>query len=332
MLNGQAFPDSDTAARRSNRASYILDRNLWFDRLAGQGYDIRVYRNDWIDFCPHARPGVKSCEVMSTNSVELLRDAELSTPRKAMLILRGFVTSTAKQVRYPLDPDHRLNLGAMAMKKGLSRMVLSLKRYPRGTAAFAHFLMPHFSYVYDSSCNLKKETSTWLWRSLIYSTTGAVNTPASRRQRYRAYFDQVGCAYELLGRFFDELKRAGIYDDATIIVHGDHGSRISIYDPWPQTRSLLSEDDLFDHYATLYAVKRPGVAPGYSREQRSIQALFGEQFLDQVPDRSTDRDLYLRGHQPGSNRALTVVRMPDLRPLPPSLSRLTDEDPGTGLE
>ncbi len=165
------------------------------------------------------------------------------------------------------------------MKEGLSKMALGLTQNPRGTAVFAHFLMPHFSYVYDSSCKLKEEISTWLWRSLIFSTTSAVNTPDSRRERYQAYFDQVRCAYELLAGFFDELKQAGLYDDATIIVHGDHGSRIGIHDPWPQTRSLLSEDDLFDYYSTLYAVKRPGVEPRYSREQRSIQAMFSEHFF-----------------------------------------------------
>ncbi len=82
----------------------------------------------------------------------------------------------------------------------------------------------------------------------------------------------------------------------------------------------------------LYAVKRPGVEPSYSREQRSIQALFGEQFLDEVLDQSTDRDLYLRSHQPGLDGTVTVVRMPGLRSRPPSLSRLTDADLETGLE
>ncbi len=330
MFNGQAFPDADTAARRSPRAAYALDRNRWFDRLADQGYDVRVYRNDWLDFCPDDPPSLTSCEVMSANGLRPLREAALPTPQKAELILFGFVTSTATLLRYPHVPKYKL--GAMAMKDGLSRMALDLRRNPRGTAVFAHFLMPHFSYIYDSSCNLKPELSTWLWRTLSHSTTASVNTPDSRRRRYRAYFDQVRCTYELLGGFFDDLKQAGLYDDATIIVHGDHGSRIGIHDPWPQTRSLLSDDDLFDYYSTLYAVKRPGAGPSYSREQRSIQALFGEQFLGEILDPSTDRDLYLRGYDPGSDGPAMVVTMPAPRSPTEALSRLSGGDFETGLQ
>jgi hypothetical protein len=307
-----------------------LDRNRWFDRLADQGYDVRVYRNDWLDFCPDDPPSLTSCDVSPANSVVLLRDVELPVLQKAKLILFAFGTSTATQIRYPLNPEYWL--GAIAMKESLSKMALDLRKNPRGTAGFAHFLMPHYSYVYDPSCNLKQEISTWQSRYIAYSTTGMVNTPDSRRERYQAYFDQVRCVYELLAGFFDELKQAGLYDDATIIVHGDHGSRIGIYDPWPQNRSLLTEDDLFDYYSTLYAVKRPGVEPSYSREQRSIQALFSEQFFGEVLGQSADRDLYLRGYDPSSDGPVMVVSMPDLRSRLEHLSRLAAEDLETGLQ
>ena len=76
-------------------------------------------------------------------------------------------------------------------------------------------------------------------------------------------------------------------------------------------------------YSTLYAVKRPGAGPSYSREQRSIQALFGEQFLGEVLDPSTDRDLYLRGYDPRSDGPAMVVPMPALRSPTKALSRLS---------
>ena len=94
----------------------------------------------------------------------------------------------------------------------------------------------------------------------------------------------------------------------------------------------MTEDDLFDYYSTLYAVKRPGVEPGYIREQRSIQALFSEQFLGEVLDQSADRDLYLRGYDPSSNGPVMVVSMPDLRSRLEHLSRLAAEDLETGLQ
>ena len=332
MFNGQAFPDSSTVAKPSHRASYMLDHNRWFDRLADQGYDVRVYRNNFLDFCPDNPPSIKSCEVVSANSVQLLRDVELPVLQKAKVILIGFGASTAKQLRFRLNRKYKLRLGAITMKDGLSKMALDLKNRPRGTAVFAHFLMPHYTYVFDPSCNLKQEISTWHSRFVTYSPTGAVNTPDSRRERYQAYFDQVRCTYELLAGFFDELKQAGIYANATIIVHGDHGSRIGIYEPSPQNLHLLTKDDLFDYYATLYAVKRSGVKPRYSRQQRSIQALFSEQFLGEALEQSADRDLYLRSYSPGLDGPVTTVLMPELRSPLEARSRMTDGDLVTELQ
>ena len=49
---------------------------------------------------------------------------------------------------------------------------------------------------------------------------------------------------------------AGLRQDAVVIVHGDHGSRIARNDPTAVERTLFSAADYADLYSTLFAVTR----------------------------------------------------------------------------
>ena len=59
----------------------------------------------------------------------------------------------------------------------------------------------------------------------------------------------------------EALRRSGQFERAIVLVHGDHGSRISQMSLGVQKN--LTSDDLRDAYSTSFAVKAPGIAPGY---------------------------------------------------------------------
>ena len=102
--------------------------------------------------------------------------------------------------------------------------------------------------------------------------------PACDRSAGR-YLEHVVCTERKIGQLFDRLRAEGIYDGATILVHGDHGSRIG-EQPWINlASSRLSERDILDHFATLLAVKTPGSAPGVVHEPVEIQETFATSFL-----------------------------------------------------
>lgn len=94
------------------------------------------------------------------------------------------------------------------------------------------------------------------WRSKNVRTGG--NTAESRDMHYQLYFEQVSCLYAKLDDIFKQMQLANIYDDSIIILHGDHGSRISIRDPLVKHRDVLTQEDITDHFSTLFAVKIPG--------------------------------------------------------------------------
>ena len=54
-----------------------------------------------------------------------------------------------------------------------------------------------------------------------------------RRLRYSRYLEQVSCTHKLLSRMFDALVEADVFDESILLVHGDHGSRITTAPPEP---------------------------------------------------------------------------------------------------
>ncbi len=63
-----------------------------------------------------------------------------------------------------------------------------------------------------------------------------------------------------LQQLFDAMRHSGTFENATILIHGDHGSRISRIDPIAQNAAQLTVDDYMDSFSTLFAVKAPDIA------------------------------------------------------------------------
>ena len=59
------------------------------------------------------------------------------------------------------------------------------------------------------------------------------------------------------------LKREGLFDDVTLIVHGDHGSRIVLnYESYREYADKISDEDLIASHAALMAIKNKGQRTG----------------------------------------------------------------------
>ena len=136
-------------------------------------------------------------------------------------------------------------------------------------------LVPHGAYIYDAGRNLKPDILSWVgpWARVPPLAT---NTQATRRTRYLSYFDQVRCTQRELAGIFEALRDTGQFADATIIIHGDHGSRIALLAPSNEAAEEVSRDDLIDSYSTLFALRRSDLAAGQDRRQQSISSLFAE--------------------------------------------------------
>src|SRR3546814_19973626 len=93
-----------------------------------------------------------------------------------------------------------------------------------GTAYFAHRLIPHGPYIPRSDCSLRSDVNGWLSNRPPFRRE---MSESGRRRSHAAHFEQMQCVQQKLGQLFQQMKAAGPFDDATILIHGDHGSRLS---------------------------------------------------------------------------------------------------------
>jgi arylsulfatase A-like enzyme len=148
-------------------------------------------------------------------------------------------------------------------------------RHPRGHAFFAHLLLPHYPYLFDRRCELRPSMSDWLINRIAATEPFVYNTEQSRAQKYERYAEQTRCVLTLIDALLDDLASRGLLEDATIVINGDHGSRIPVRFPTGRALAsgLLTQSDLSDTFSTLYAIHAPGVASGYDEAPRSLVEL-----------------------------------------------------------
>mgnify|MGYP003668486917 CR=1 FL=1 len=267
-----------------------VKENAYLSTLSDRGYKIRIYQSKYFNFCEAARISLLSCSSYNYTGLGNLDKLTDSPGVRAELILSRFLNRSRI---YGLSRSIYQNLAAAGFLK-LRRLennnFAPLASYPffrliendmaekaRGQVFFAHLLIPHRPFMFDSTCevvldhpfdNMEIRSEAWL-------------------VEYRkAYYEQVACTTKLMRHLFDSLRRSGIFDQTTIIVHGDHGSRIGAKAPVLENWQSLTPSDLRAHYSTLFAVRAPGIKAGYDDRLFSIGRL-----LDAVVNRNgTDLD------------------------------------------
>jgi hypothetical protein len=188
----------------------------------------------------------------------------LSTLARLRVLFRNVVSARGYQT------------GPLAATEALERFKADIAAAPRGVAYIVHLLLPHHDYLYGADCTLA-DPLRWpreKWGSDDHYTS------AERGSLYKRYLDQLVCAEKRMADLFAHLKTIDVYDEATIVVHGDHGSRIGEQTYLAESAEMLTEQDLLDHYATHLAIKTPGRAPGLVEEPVALQRVFAETFLD----------------------------------------------------
>lgn len=289
---------------------FVLESSAYFQNLSNLGYRLHVYQSDYMDFCSVRLVSYSSCVTYSVHNIGAVAKTSLAPVERAEFVFGAFITGSnyLNQVRraygrvrewglshhYALPEWKRSNkrVGPLPVLPIVEQLTRDLRAATPGNAYFAHLLVPHYPYVLDESCHVRGETDDWLHNTV----DGALddneqNTAASRMDRYRRYFAQIRCQQTLLDGVFDAMKQAGVWQDATVVIHGDHGSRIVRHLPLARNKARLVPHDFRDAFSTLFAVRIAG-GEGVARpELRSLQQLLSESF--NVPYQALAPRVYL---------------------------------------
>ena len=243
-------------------------------RLLRQGYRITIFQPDFADFCstvPFSR-----CVTYQSSSPTALVGTSLSTLELAGLITAKFL-SLSQIVDYGLLPWRLVagpldlprlsprNLGrstSPASLSALNELARTLSKAEPGNVYLAHILLPHYPYALDRNCRLRN------WRDWEKPFTGR---KLSKRQH--AYYEQVRCTTGKVETLLKALDRSPAGKNNIVIIHGDHGSRITEIEPTEANIGKFSDRDVIATYSTLFAVRPARSQPAYSSNRLPISLL-----------------------------------------------------------
>ena len=309
MLNFACAGEPDHFLDEAFEAGILLRQNAWFDLLHQQGYRIHVLESSHMRFFDpgddDANPYGDSRIFYDAHSLKPLEMAELPVSRKIPFILNSYFSlsyflknfSTAytglsssglgKAMALPyweMTGAHPLHIATM---QAMDTFEDQLRNAGPGQAFFAHILLPHSPYGYHRDCQMEMDSSKWLLHA-NRQLGNRINTPESRALKYSLYLDQMFCLQSRIETMFQILEENGLWEKAIIIVHGDHGSRISEWPAAPVTRDQVGPADFLDVFSTIFAVRGPGIQGEYHEDMLPIDHLFSRLIRDRLPWQDAD--------------------------------------------
>jgi hypothetical protein len=174
--------------------------------------------------------------------------------RQKVTLFHNFLAYTwqGKRLWLWLQAKDRLQplTGAYVLNDLVHRRIPAMDR---GEYLLAHILLPHHPYVFNRDCGLRPVTQ-WVnpfrWPE--------EDSMQERARRWPLYVEQVACTHSLLDAMLAAIDANPRLKDATVMLHGDHGSRIGMKN-WEKyvTDGYTKATSLVDWHATLLAIRFP---------------------------------------------------------------------------
>lgn len=327
MLNFSNGHYTPGVFRADGSDSFELVQNKFFSRVAAEGYSINVFQSTHLDVCANQRvvarcetydyAGIRELQYSGLDVLSRLYAVGVAYARRFTLYNKarrtgGFIRKHAQQRWLPdrfagairgmplvfraAPSEH---YGPVATRAETDRLIAAVSGARGGQYVFAHLMLPHYPYVYLPDCSFRP-VAEWQARTDSEAPPRTSNTPEGRQTRYRQYLDQLQCLYRDLDRLLNAIPTR-LQRDAVVILHGDHGSRITLVDPDASSKRALTSADFADSYSTLLAVKAPAVPAGDDARVVAVgcvlSAVVESAFATASPD-------------PSCNAAHTVFKVP----------------------
>ncbi len=280
-----------------------------------------------MDFCTGFEALIEQCNRYPAFNIRAIKAYDFSVTERSKLILGAYLTTSTHYwsarrayragvawlddrgvTGLPAWEGRNFDLFSLAAPMALDLLERDLADNPQGWVFFAHLLLPHSPYYLNAACAVKLDSSQWASRRMDHQKPPAIGTPAYRQGAYVRYFEQVRCIMQRLARIFTILEEQDLLDQATILVHSDHGSRITVIDPVAARRDRFSARDSVDGFSALYAVRAPGIEPGYDHALIALQNLFAKHVLG-VPSPAVNEQVYLE--VPAGQRNMPAMTLLD---------------------
>jgi len=106
---------------------------------------------------------------------------------------------------------------------------------------------------------------------------------SDRNGAYRGYLKQVKCTHKMLDNFLKKLNSNPATKDSTVIIQGDHGSRITPFYPFIESADQLTNEDYIQSYSTFFVVRGPNHANEYDKRPLALDEFGNYDFWNTEP-------------------------------------------------
>lgn len=284
--------DPGVIARGKDRIVWEIRESDYLRQIEDAGYNINVYQFQHLDYCASIKERLSSCQTDNVSSMGAIQGTPLSLSQKLHVMasyylyystiyrnLRSAYDQVAHRFVRPTAPLsqwywERNQIGSIIGLSGIDLLREDLQDARRGEYYLAHLNTPHYPYLYDRECRLL-DPEEWATRDIPRPLRKYVDPQAFRAHNYERYLEQMRCMYTKLGELLDTIENADALKDAVVILHGDHGSRMTLREPSVGNWASLSRAEIVDNFSTLFAVRAPAIGAGYDRRQIAVQRLLG---------------------------------------------------------
>lgn len=237
-------------SRHSNTVNAIPDlMDGYEERLRKAGYDVEVWQMEFTPFC------TTNCTSYFESSFANL--GELSAVDQLHLLFSNYAVETGL---YGWNEEDRIIAGSLATWEIMREFTARVDQMERGEAIIFHSLFPHRPYHRRADCSL-----------LSVEEWSTVEDLSPWPDMYAA---QRSCAEKLVRR----IAR----DDAIVIVHGDHGNKISKIGAYAKDEP--STEIMRENYSTLFAMRIPGKPPETFEDHVTVGSLLRNWDFETYPE------------------------------------------------
>lgn len=251
--------------------------NAIFEKYVENGYVIEMFQADIMFYC--GIPGVIYCATLDSFNqfskyLPVERGAQpLLTLTTVLNATKNsyFVKNLQRNIVPLLElPKLTLRIDVHVFLRWFAKIKGRILEAQPGTIIFAHILVPHAPYMLNDDCSLNPGAVNPY--ALAERIEDSVEVERTYVDSYQRYYGQLNCLYSELETLFKAVESNPILKDATFVITGDHGSRIS--------KTKYAEDmdarDLIDNFATHFSIRAPGLDPGIDLRMAPVQRLLGE--------------------------------------------------------
>lgn len=282
----RSYLDENSSQWRWGTRRFLQNRLL--SRFEDKGYAIEVFQHRAIN---HVAPQINAGVQEYWDQLGRLQRAAGSWQLRFRWLVGNYQQSdlVLSQVKafFPFRfAPH--TMGPLAAEDVWPEGVLASMRASKArTLFFVHVMAPHFPYLYRRNGTVRS-MEEWIGDRVDQRSNATLY-----ENRYRRYCEQVEFVSGQLDRLFTGMREAGLFDSATIVVHGDHGPRIrktfSANDPAGRPAGSDPEQydypagpqlrDLLDRFSTLLAAKGPYATSAASEDRKGSLVRFLNEIL-----------------------------------------------------